>query len=215
MSEIQKHLLEINDVEGAFVLCYHACQMDQSIIAFACIESASQMDELQIEKYLRNKLPEYMIPQVLIIEELPLLVNGKIDRQTLIKLYETSINDENGMVIYDYTGVAENEMKMARILFETIDEVIRKSARASISLKSNFFACGGNSFNSIHTIAKLRDQGYYIEISDFLSANNLREILDRMKQMNGNHDQNIMSVKNKTSFIVEPLKMEHKDEAVQ
>lgn len=93
LSEIQKHLLEINGVNKGIVLCYHAGQMDQAILAFASVEPMSQMHELQIEKNLRSKLPEYMTPQVIIVDQLPLLVNGKIDRQTLLKLYENTNNN--------------------------------------------------------------------------------------------------------------------------
>lgn len=215
LSEIKKCLLEMNDIEEAIVLCYCVERLNQSILGFACIKSTSHMDELQVEKHIRDKLPEYMIPQVLIIDEMPLLVNGKIDRQTLFKMYETSINNENTMVVYDYTGVAENEMEKAGILFKMIGQVIKRSSRATISLKSNFFALGGNSLNSIYTIAKLRDRGYRIEVSDFLSGSNLRGILDAMREINSNQVQCIEPEVNESIFVAEPLRMEHKAEAIQ
>lgn len=93
LTEIEKNLTEIDDVEKGIVLCYHAGQMDQAILAFASIKSASTLHEFQVEKILRNKLPEYMTPQVIIIEHIPLLVNGKIDRQTLLKMYENTNNN--------------------------------------------------------------------------------------------------------------------------
>lgn len=93
LSEIEKNLLEINDVKKGVVLCYHAGQMDQAILAFASVDAASQLHELQIEKILRNKLPEYMTPQVIIIDQVPLLVNQKIDRQKLLKMYENTNNN--------------------------------------------------------------------------------------------------------------------------
>lgn len=99
LSEIEKTLLEIKDVRKGVVLCYHAGQMDQAILAFASIDAtatASHVHELQLEKILRNKLPEYMTPQVIIIDQVPLLVNGKIDRQKLLKMYENTNN--NGMI---------------------------------------------------------------------------------------------------------------------
>lgn len=93
LSEIEKNLVEIPGVKKGIVLCYHAGQMDQAILAFASVDSASHLHELQIEKILRNKLPEYMTPQVIIIDQVPLLVNGKIDRQTLLKMYENTNNN--------------------------------------------------------------------------------------------------------------------------
>lgn len=93
LSEIEKYLFEIAGVKKGVVLCYHAGQMDQAILAFASVETASQLHELQIEKILRNKLPEYMTPQVIMIDQVPLLINGKIDRQSLLKMYENTNNN--------------------------------------------------------------------------------------------------------------------------
>lgn len=93
LSEIEKHLLEIDGVDKGIVLCYHAGKMDQTILAFAAVKSTSTLHEMQIENLLRQKLPEYMTPQVIVIENVPLLVNGKIDRQTLLKMYENANNN--------------------------------------------------------------------------------------------------------------------------
>lgn len=93
LSEIEKNLVEISGVKKGIVLCYHVGQMDQAILAFASVDPAAHLHELQIEKILRNKLPEYMTPQVIIIDQVPLLVNGKIDRQTLLKMYENTNNN--------------------------------------------------------------------------------------------------------------------------
>lgn len=82
--------MEILEVENGIVLCHHAGQMDQAFLAFALIQSSSSMNELQIETILRNRLPEYMLPLVIIVDKLPLLVNGKIDRQSLLMMYESA-----------------------------------------------------------------------------------------------------------------------------
>lgn len=93
LTEIEMHLAEIDGIQKGIVLCYHAGQMDQAILAFASVDSSMHLHELQIEQILRNRLPEYMIPQVILIDQVPLLVNGKIDRQTLLKMYENTNNN--------------------------------------------------------------------------------------------------------------------------
>lgn len=104
---------------------------------------------------------------------------------------------------------------MAKVLFETIGEVIGRSARATISLESNFYALGGNSLNSIYTVAKLRDRGYYIEITNFISAKNLREILDYLTEMEGNRSQNLTISGLIGNFIRAPLEMNQKEQIIQ
>lgn len=69
---------------------------------------------------------------------------------------------------------------LAKDLFETVGQAIGKSARASIGLHSNFYELGGNSLNSIYTVAQLRNQGYRIGITDFITAKTLRQVLEKM-----------------------------------
>lgn len=106
-----------------------------------------------------------------------------------------------------------DQQQKATILFNTIAEVIGRSA--NLSLECNFFQSGGNSLNSIYTISRLRDRGYVIDIADFISAANLKEILVLMKEVNQNREQNETGTEHAKPFIVEPLKMEHKSNAVQ
>lgn len=94
LAEIEKQLLNIKDVDKGIVLCYHAGQIDQVILAFATINTESAVQQgLQVENMLRDKLADYMVPQVVLIETIPLLVNGKIDRQSLLKMYENTNNN--------------------------------------------------------------------------------------------------------------------------
>lgn len=60
--------------------------MNQAILAF--VKTENHLNEHQIENILKKKLTSYMVPQVIIIESVPLLVNGKVDRQALLKFYE-------------------------------------------------------------------------------------------------------------------------------
>lgn len=99
LSEIEKHLLSLNEVDKGIVLCYHPGQLDQNILSFVTLHKQyQQYNGTQIENLLSNKLAAYMIPQVIVIDTVPLLVNGKVDRQTLLKLYENTNN--NGKKLY-------------------------------------------------------------------------------------------------------------------
>lgn len=238
LNEIEMNLQETEGIKEVIVLCYQHSehdQMDSKILAFASVES--HLQKSRIEEILRSKLPDYMMPEVVIIEEMPVLDNGKIDRQTLIKSYKKSISGNfmsllfsilldsfqhnlhsiilESSINYDYTGVSSNDSQKVKILFETIGEVIGHSTSAIISLSSNFYELGGNSLNSIYTIAKLRDRGYSIEITDFILAKNLHEIVSVMKEINPKHRQNIKPSENTENFTVEPLQMKHQNEAIQ
>lgn len=101
---------------------------------------------------------------------------------------------------------------MTKTLFETIGEVIGRSTRTTISLQSNFYELGGNSLNSIVTVSKLRDKGFAIDVSDFIAAKNLQEMLAHINE-NGNGGK--LMEENSVEFIAEPLAMEHKMETIR
>lgn len=94
LSEIEKNLFSLDDIDKGMVLCYRAGEIDQALLAFVTLKNNAKMHlGMQIESSLSSKLAEYMIPQVIIIDSVPLLVNGKVDRQALLKMYENTNNN--------------------------------------------------------------------------------------------------------------------------
>lgn len=182
LSESEKAINAIDGVDKGVVLCYKPGEVNQAILAF--VTTQASLNEYQIETLLKKHLVAYMVPQVILIDSIPLLVNGKIDRQSLLKSYECLNNNNNDGMFYhtyiDYTGVPESQMTAAKVLFETVASVLNRSARSAISLDANFYEIGGNSLNSIFTISRLNEKGYQISIGDFIAAIDLGEILDRM-----------------------------------
>lgn len=107
-------------------------------------------------------------------------------------------------------------MAAARALFETIGEVIGRSTRTTISLKSNFFELGGNSLNSIYTVAKLRARGYSIEISQFISAKSLGDMMAYINRFGVAADEReTPAAQNNSQFKAFTLSDDHKDDTLQ
>lgn len=127
----------------------------------------------------------------------------------------TRVDDAEIAIDYDYSGVAGPNMNKTRVLFETIGEIIGRSARATISLESNFYALGGNSLNSIYTVAKLRDRGFFIEITHFISARNLAEVLSYMTEPGMDQADHNEPNDDLVDFVATPLAMDHKDETIR
>lgn len=93
LSEVEKNILTLDGVEKAVVLCHHAGEIDQALLAFVTLQSNYNTTGMQIESILTDVLANYMIPQVIVLETIPLLVNGKVDRQSLLKMYENTNNN--------------------------------------------------------------------------------------------------------------------------
>ncbi|XP_011180928.2 beta-alanyl-bioamine nonribosomal peptide synthetase ebony [Zeugodacus cucurbitae] len=220
LAEVEKNVTELPFVDKAMVLCYHAGKIDQAILAFVKIRDDSPLlNEMQIEAKLRDKLADYMAPQVVLIDKMPYLVNGKVDRQALLKSYETANNNEGDCSIvldYDYTLVPEELKHIARDLFETVGGVIGRSTRTTLSPRSNFYELGGNSLNSIYTVTLLREKGYNVGISEFIAAKDLGEILEKMVN-NRNSNAMIEDWSNAAphlDMIAEPLSDAHRQDVV-
>lgn len=141
LSEVEKNLASLEYVEKGVVLCYHAGEIDQALVAF-CVAKSNNLNRyiaktgIQIENDLKLKLANYMVPQVIVLENIPLLVNGKVDRQSLLKMYENTNNNEDTEIEFemDFCGINdEPRMLKAKILFETVASAIGRSIRSKLS----------------------------------------------------------------------------------
>lgn len=144
LSEVEKNLLSLEYVEKGVVLCYHAGEIDQALVAFCVVNAHSNLNKyiaktgIQIENDLKQKLAHYMVPQVVVLDQIPLLVNGKVDRQSLLKMYENTNNNDDAEIEYemDFSGLShDNEMIKAKFLFETVATSIGRSIRSKLSGK--------------------------------------------------------------------------------
>ncbi|NEU35389.1 acyl carrier protein, partial [bacterium LRH843] len=79
----------------------------------------------------------------------------------------------------DISSLPESKQIAAKCLVKTVASVIGAALRSRISLESNFYSLGGNSLNSVYTVTRLRDQGFTIAITEFVSSENLPQIIDR------------------------------------
>ncbi|PSN51264.1 hypothetical protein C0J52_11788 [Blattella germanica] len=172
LAEVEKAVSSISGVEKCVVLCYKPGELEQALVAYVTGTTSAH-----VQDQMSKVLADYMRPQVIAIDSIPLLVNGKTDRQALLRRYEQGAE-------LDYTDVPQNHMEAAQALFETVAQVLGAGARDKVSLTANFYHLGGNSLNSVFTVTKLRQRGYKISVAQFVSAQNLKEILEHMQ--NGN-----------------------------
>lgn len=125
-------------------------------------------------------------------------------------------DDPEIVIDYNYENISTEDLATAKVLFETIGEVIGRSTRATISIKSNFFDLGGNSLNSIYTVAKLRDRGYSIEISEFITSKTLGDMMAYINHFKASGEtQNMCISTNDTKFKAFILSDEHKEDIIQ
>jgi len=129
--------------------------------------SDSKLDEEGIVSYLQKKLLEYMIPSLLVhLEELPLTINGKLDRKALP---EPEFSSGNNYV------APRNELEKqvceiwAGVLGLDVDKV---------GIRDDFFRLGGNSIIAIRLVSKLNSD---IALSSIFKYRTVQELAHYLK----------------------------------
>lgn len=86
LGEIETYM---NAIEGLLRSCCIFDTDENKILGFFEIEGASELDRKGVTHALKDKVPQWMIPNVLVkVETMPLTKNGKIDRKELMKIYK-------------------------------------------------------------------------------------------------------------------------------
>lgn len=117
------------------------------LVAYVVLKRAGSEDEVrQLRSYLRERLPEYMVPGAFVrLEAMPLTPNGKVDRRALPDPDMRGTSED----IY-VAPQSELEQTLAKIW----QEVLRLER---VGLSDNFFDLGGHSLLLVQVQAKLRE----------------------------------------------------------
>ncbi|SFB47807.1 non-ribosomal peptide synthetase, partial [Clostridium frigidicarnis] len=84
LGEIENKLLQHEDVKEATVIVIEDKDEDKYICAY--IVSEKEVNELNLKDYLKESLPEYMVPSYFVkLDKMPITFNGKLDRRALPK----------------------------------------------------------------------------------------------------------------------------------
>jgi hypothetical protein len=205
--EIENALGSLSYIQDKIVLCHRAGDLGQILLGFVVLNGNEILrSEREVQRDMRDIVTDYMVPQVVILDTFPLLVSGKIDRQSLLKNYNDSLNSKPKLES-DFSGVPESKREQAKELFEVIASV---TGKFELSIDSNFYEVGGDSLNSIHTIMKLRERGYFISISNFISAANLGEIIEKISFCADESLKQDSSIENNLKLTCHSVSEEHK-----
>ncbi|MDQ6610395.1 MAG: condensation domain-containing protein, partial [Bacteroidota bacterium] len=154
LGEIESILQQSEEVSQGVVLAREDKQGDKKLVGYVVPQGI--FDREAIHNYLKEKLPEYMVPSVIVeLESLPLTANGKVDRKALPD--PEAIEVQGG----GYTAPRNaTEEKLAEI-WEKILEV------EQVGTNDDFFELGGHSLLAIRLISMIRKElGSEVKIGD-------------------------------------------------
>lgn len=115
-----------------------------------------------LKKELSGLLPAYMLPKhFMLIEDIPLTKNGKIDYGSLPLPTQKS----------DTLHGATNDIQ--RIMLDVWSDVLNKKV---IGITDNFFELGGDSIKAVQISSRLYDQNILVKVKDILRYQTVEQI---------------------------------------
>ncbi len=185
--EIETVLNKHPSIQEALVLFRECGPADTRLVAYVVPEgNDSKQLTKELQKYLREMLPEYMVPTAFVsLKAMPLTPNGKVDRKEL--------------PVPDFLALKAEYVAPRTPVEETLaviwSEVL---AQDQVGIQDDFFALGGDSLLTTRVIARVR-QSLKIELPQriFFEAPTVAELarsVENLKQSRASAKGNAGSV---------------------
>jgi amino acid adenylation domain-containing protein len=135
------------DIAGCFVRAFQSAQSGTELAAYVVPFADRNLKVDQVRTFLRGQLPQSLLPAALVlVEELPLLPNGKVDRSALPEPQKE---------------IAERSMDFSppktpveQALAQIWQDVLKVQ---QVGIHDNFFDLGGHSLRAAQVAARARD----------------------------------------------------------
>jgi amino acid adenylation domain-containing protein len=143
--EIESVLADTPEVGRAVVIAREDRPGDVRLVAYVVGRDGIAANEENLRSRLRSRLPDYMIPQhILMLDAIPLLPNGKIDRKALPPPIAHSVATPGERM----TPRNEDERRVAAAMEAVL-------SLPDLDVRDDFFALGGHSLLAAQLTARL------------------------------------------------------------
>jgi amino acid adenylation domain-containing protein/FkbH-like protein len=152
LGEIETLLRQHSEIAEVIVVAQEGQAGDKQLAAYVVVHPASQLSVGTLREYLKQRLPEYMVPpHIVFLETMPLTPNGKVDRKALPKIQPTR--------------QAETERVLPRNAVETSLAAIWREVLGldQVGVHDDFFELGGHSLLAIQVVSRIRAE-FHIEV---------------------------------------------------
>ncbi|MGI9089258.1 MAG: non-ribosomal peptide synthetase [Chthoniobacterales bacterium] len=171
--EIETRLLDCAGIREAAVVVRRDESAEKILVAYVVLDEGTNLPVEGLRDHARNCLPDYMVPAAFVVlVELPLLPNGKINRHALPtppRLEERAPNEQN-------QPLSLLEVELTRIWQSLF-------GRNHIGRQDNFFALGGHSLLAARLIAEVAERlGCKLPIATLFHAPTIETLSRRLTE---------------------------------
>jgi amino acid adenylation domain-containing protein len=189
LGEIERRLCQYDNIKQAVVAVKHGAGNAPYLRAYLVTESGD-IDDMALRSFLRQRLPEYMIPAHLTeIPEIPLTPNGKIDRR---RLPEPGAGDNTQKIL----PANPTEIALAAIWADLLD-----IPQQEIGIDEHFFFLGGHSLTISRMVARVHQElGVAIQLREVMANPYIRSISCMVSAAKGESPLSIAPIEKKDYY---------------
>ncbi|GKX65197.1 non-ribosomal peptide synthase/polyketide synthase [Inconstantimicrobium mannanitabidum] len=187
LGEIENRLLQHENVKGAVVLVKKNKESEKDICAY--IVSNKEVKDLYLREYLKESLPDYMVPAYFVqVENMPLTANGKLDRRALPE-------PNRDVALTEYEAPRnEVEKTLVRIWREVL-------GISKVGINDNFFDLGGHSLKATMLMSKIhKELNKEVPLKELFKSSTIKELGKYIESVEENPYSKIEKVEEKEYY---------------
>ena len=173
LAEIEHQLLRQPGIKDAVVIAREDVPGDQRLVAYLVIDAVDQRAGQKVWKDgIRRVLPDFMVPNhFIVLPELPVTSNGKIDKKAL-----PEPNGESRMESRSTAPQTNTEKLLIRIWKELLNT-------DKVTIQDDFFELGGHSLLAVQVMARIeKETTIRLPISALFELNTIEKLAQAVEQ---------------------------------
>ncbi len=144
---------------------------DKRLVAYVVPQLEQSPTAVELRRFLKQKLPEYMLPTTFVqLEALPLTANGKVDRRAL-----PAPNTARPELEDVFVAPSTPEEKILAAIWAKVLSV------EQVGINDNFFTLGGDSIRSIQVLSQAREQGLSFSVQQLFQHQTIHELVEELQ----------------------------------
>ncbi|NEO31125.1 MAG: amino acid adenylation domain-containing protein [Symploca sp. SIO3C6] len=199
LTEIEAALAKHPAIKEVVVIVREEDSDDKQLVAYLVQNQELNLTISELQNFLKEKLPIYMMPSVFVVlEALPLTLNGKVDKRTLPA-------PENCLQLKEAYVMPQTEAE--RLIATVWQEMLQLE---KVGINDNFFSLGGYSLLLVKTQAKLNEifskEISVLELFQYTTIKSLAQYLNNKTDVEKNKKTTSRNIQNRASKQKEALK---------
>ncbi|UPG87733.1 amino acid adenylation domain-containing protein [Luteibacter aegosomatis] len=196
--EIEAVLADAPELSRVLVMAREDRPGDVRLVAYVVPRDGASVQEDALRARLRTRLPEYMLPQhIVVLEAMPLLPNGKTDRKALPPPMGHAVSSPGERV----APRTETERRVASAMEAVL-------CLPDMDVRDDFFALGGHSLLAAQLTARLnREFGIALSFRTLFDAPTIEHLATAIDSLSGTEAEAIAPIAHRDAQDRAPLSL--------